>query len=139
MEVRARAKSVRLSPRKVRLIADTIRNLSIDQAMHVLGSTQKRAVEPVVKTLQSAIANATNNAKLEKENLIIASIMVNEAPALKRFHPSSRGRVHPYKKKGSHITIVLTEKAVTAPVKAVEEKKAGKKSDEKKTDKGGKK
>ena len=137
MEVRAIAKSVRMSPRKLRLIADSIRKLSIDQAFHVLQSTHKRAAGPLEKTLKSAIANATENNKLDRGNLVIASILVNEAQAMKRFHPSSRGRVHPYKKRGSHITVVLKEKTVVAaatPKKAVAEKAI-----EKIEDKGGKK
>jgi len=112
MEVRAISKSIKQSPRKMRLVADAIRNLSIDDAFHVLQATTKRASGPLEKTLLSAIANATNNAKLERNNLIIASIMVNEGQALKRFHPSTRGRVHAYKKRSSHVTIILKEKEV---------------------------
>jgi large subunit ribosomal protein L22 len=113
MQVRAIAKSVRVSPRKVRLVADSIRNLPIDQAFTVLQVTSKRASLPLAKTLQSAVANATNNAKLDRNNLIIASVMVNEAQAMKRFRPSTRGRIHPYKKRGSNITIILEEKGGT--------------------------
>lgn len=118
MEVRAIAKSVRVSPRKVRLVADAVRNLSVDEALQVLDATEKRAALPIAKTIKSAIANATNNAKLEKENLAIGSIQIAEGQPLKRFHPSTRGRIHPYKKRSSHITVVLKEKAATvaAPV-----------------------
>ena len=114
MEVKAISKSVRMCPRKVRLVADAIRTLSIDQAFQVLEATQKRASLPIMKTLQSAIANAARNNDLDVKNLVISSVMVSEAQALKRFHPSSRGRVHPYKKKGSHIRIVLKEKVIKA-------------------------
>src|SRR5436305_1831140 len=114
MEVRAIAKSVKMSPRKVRLVADAIRELSIIEAYQVLEATQKRSGGPLMKTLQSAVANAIINNNLDQENLVIASVMVNEGQAMKRFHPSSRGRVHPYKKRSSHITIVLKEKAVKA-------------------------
>ncbi len=113
MEVRALSKSVRMSPRKVRLIADAMRSMSIDDAFQMLEVTPKKAARILFKTLQSAIANATNNAKLDRSKLVIASVVVDEAPALKRFHPSSRGRTHPYKKKGSHIKIVLKEKGDT--------------------------
>ena len=116
MEVRAISRSVRMSPRKVRLVADAIRALSIDEAFQLLEVTPKRSARIIAKTLQSAVANATNNAKLDKSNLVIASIMVNEAPALKRFHPSSRGRAHPYKKRGSHLSIVVKEKARVVPL-----------------------
>jgi len=118
MEVRALAKSVRISPRKLRLIADAIRNLPVDDALRVLTVAQQRAAGTMIKTLNSAVANAVNNAKLDRQNLFISSVMVNEAQALKRFHPSTRGRIHPYKKRGSHVEIVLKEKVVAvAPVK----------------------
>lgn len=119
MQVRAIAKSVKMSPRKIRLVADAIRELSIEEAFLVLSATPNRAAGPVAKTLESAIANAVTNNSLDKQNLIIDKVMVNEGQAMKRFHPSSRGRVHPYKKRSSHITVVLREKAVkkTAVVK----------------------
>lgn len=111
------------------MIADAIRTMPIEEAFQLLEVTPKRAARVIAKTLQSAVANATNNAKLDKNNLVIASIMVNEAPALKRFHPSSRGRAHPYKKRGSHLSIVLKEKARVAPLVASEvvEQKGAKK------------
>ena len=124
MQVRAIAKSVRMSPRKVRLVADAIRSLSIEQAFIVLEATQNRAAAPLSKTLQSAVANAIVNNNLDRDNLVIESITVNEGQALKRFHPSSRGRVHPYKKKSSHISIVLKEKAVKKVVSTKVDKAA---------------
>ncbi len=133
MKVHAIAKSVRMSPRKVRLVADAIRQLSIEQAFIVLEATQNRAAGPLAKTLQSAVANATTNNNLDRDNLIIDSILVNEGQALKRFHPSSRGRVHPYKKKSSHITIVLKEKAVKKVSVAQTNDKKQKNDDKKET------
>jgi large subunit ribosomal protein L22 len=126
MQVRAISKSVKMSPRKVRLVADAIRSLTIEEALLVLDATQNRASAPVAKTLLSAVANAVTNNNLDKDNLMIESVMVNEGQAMKRFHPSSRGRVHPYKKKSSHITIVLKEK----PVKKAPVAKAAAKKDE---------
>ena len=126
MEVRAISRSVRMSPRKVRLVADAIRKLSIGEAYEVLTATQKRSGGPLMKTLQSAVANAKANNNIDEENLVISQLTVNEGQALKRFHPSSRGRVHPYKNKSSHITIVLREKvakAVSPVVKAADKKK----------------
>jgi large subunit ribosomal protein L22 len=124
MEVRAIAKNIRISPRKVRLIADAIRNLAITDALNILEATYKQAARPLIKTLQSAIANAVNNAKLDKANLMIGSIQISQAQALKRFRPSTRGRIHPYKKRGSTITIVLTEKVKSVkPIVKDEEKK----------------
>jgi large subunit ribosomal protein L22 len=131
MEVKALAKAQRISPRKLRLVAYSIKNMSIDQAYRALEVTNKRAAQIVQKTLKSAVANAVNNASLETNNLMIASVTVNESQPFKRFRPSTRGRVHPYKKRGSHLTIILKEKAILAkPVvveKAKEEKKEAKK------------
>ena len=118
MEVRAIAKAVRISPRKMRLVADVIRTMPVEDAYRTLEVTQKRAAKIIAKTLKSAVANAVTNANLDAKNLYIASVMVNESQAFKRFRPSTRGRIHPYKKRGSHLTIVLKEKIVAAPVQA---------------------
>jgi len=110
MEIRAVAKSVRISPRKVRLVADAVSKLSVTQAIHVLQTTQKRAATPIRKTLQSAVANAVNTKQLEEDTLKIHSIQVTEGAVFKRFRPSTRGRIHPYKKRSSHITVTLVQK-----------------------------
>ena len=109
MEVRAVSKSVRVSPRKIRLVADVIRRLPVDEALGALSLLKKRGSDSLEKTLKSAIANATNNANLKREDLVIKSIDVLDAPSLKRYHPSTKGRAHPYKRKGSHVIIVLED------------------------------
>jgi large subunit ribosomal protein L22 len=126
MQVQAISKNVRISPRKVRLVAEAIRALSLQEALVSLRMINKRAAHAIAKTLESAVANATNNAKLDKNNLRIADIEIAEGQALKRFHPSTRGRIHPYKKRSSHIRVVLEEKKVEVK-KAAEEKKGEKK------------
>jgi large subunit ribosomal protein L22 len=110
MEITAVSKSVRVAPRKIRLVADAIRSFSVQNAIDALQISTKRGSVPLFKTLKSAVANAKNNNKIEIQNLIIKEIDVLEAPSFKRFHPSTRGRVHPYKRRGSHVRIVLTEK-----------------------------
>lgn len=107
MEIIASNRYVKVSPRKVRLVVDAIKGLTLGKALIALSSTSKSASVPIKKTLASAIANATNNLKLEKEKLIIKSITVGEGGSFKRFHPVSRGRAHPYKKRMSHIHVVL--------------------------------
>lgn len=109
MEIIARAQSIRISPRKVRLVADSIRDLPLDKALNVLSMTQKRGSSILANVFKSAIANAVNNAKKSKDSLRIKGIEVWDGPAIKRFHPSTRGRAHPYKKRSSHIKIVLTD------------------------------
>jgi len=110
MDIVAESHSVRISPRKVRLVADAIRNKSVAQAQNVLSLIKKRGSGVLYKTLKSAIANAINNAKLKEESLVIKNIEVDQGPFLKRYRPSTRGRVHPYKKRSSHIKIVLEAK-----------------------------
>lgn len=109
MEFIAQSKSLKISPRKVRIITDCLRNLSVDKALETLLTTRKRATLAIEKTLRSALANAVFKAKVSKEALFIDRIEVSEGPALKRYHPSTRGRVHPYKKRSSHIRIILKE------------------------------
>lgn len=110
MEIIAVSKGVRIAPRKVRLIADAIRKLSLSEALVSLSVLNKRAAGPLNKTLKSAIANAKNNNQVNVEDLTIKTIDVLEATSFKRFHPSTRGRVHPYKRRGSHIKIILEKK-----------------------------
>ncbi|MBI4096145.1 MAG: 50S ribosomal protein L22 [Candidatus Levybacteria bacterium] len=109
MEIIARAQSIRISPRKVRLVAEVIRSLPLEKALNVLSMTQKRGASVLNAVFKSAIANALNNVKKNKDSLIIKGIEVWDGPAIKRFHPSTRGRAHPYKKRSSHIKIILTD------------------------------
>ncbi len=113
MEVKALAKSVRISPRKIRLVVDSVKSMGIDEALQVLQLMPKRAASPIAKVLQSAVANAINNAQLDRSKLVISSIQVTDSQVLKRFRPSTRGRVHPYKKRGSNITVIVAEKGAT--------------------------
>ncbi len=109
MEIVARSKSIRISPRKVRLVADSIRNLSLDKALNALSMTKRRGASVLNSVVKSAISNAINNAKKDRESLRIKGIEVWDGPGLKRFHASTRGRAHPYKKRSSHIKIILTD------------------------------
>ena len=109
MEARAEAKTERISPRKVGLIAQTIRKKKVEDALGLLMLIKKRAAKPLYKLLKSAVSNAVNNAKLNKDRLVIKRIEVTPGPMLKRFRASTRGRVHPYKKRSSHIKIILTD------------------------------
>lgn len=110
MEIKAKAKYIRLSPRKTRLIADLIRGLDVKEAENQLIFLRKAAARPVLKLLKSAIANALNNFKLKEENLYIKSITVDSGPTLKRWQPRAFGRATPIRKRSAHISIVLAEK-----------------------------
>lgn len=117
MEFIAKSKNIKISPRKVRLVADLVRKYEIAPALVQLAMSGKRAASPLKKTLESAIANAVNNFKAVKNDLFIKEISVNEAGTYKRFHFAGRGRTRPYKKRMSHITVILEQKVV-APVTA---------------------
>lgn len=110
MEVKAKLNYLRIAPRKVRLVADLIRGKDVEEAERILRFTKKKAKKPLLKLLQSAIANAVNNFKLKKENLFVAKLLVNEGPRLKRIFPGGRGRPKLILKRTSHIEIVLKEK-----------------------------
>ncbi len=140
-KVSATAKSVRVSTRKVRLVADAIRNMSAKDAISALSLIDKRGAGVLSKTIKSAVANAVNNSKLAEEDLVIDALEVFESPFLKRFRPSTRGRVHPYKKRGSHIKVILRSKEEKKEMKSVEENKSAlaKATGGKKEEKDGKK
>jgi large subunit ribosomal protein L22 len=110
MEARAEAKHVRISPRKVNVVNDLIRNKSVGMAMAILKGTPKAASEVLEKLLTSAIANAENNHNMDVEKLYISSITANPGTIMKRVMPRAQGRAYRINKRTSHITIVLKEK-----------------------------
>ncbi|TSA57975.1 50S ribosomal protein L22 [bacterium] len=109
MEVKASLKYLRISPRKVRLVADLMRGLPVKVAEANLLHIPKRSCNPLLKLLKSAIANAEHNFGLDKNNLFIRAIRVDEGPALKRSRPRARGAAFPIKKRTSHIFLTLKE------------------------------
>jgi large subunit ribosomal protein L22 len=109
MEVKAKLKNLRIAPRKVRLVADLIRGKKVTEAERILNFTVKRAAKPILKLLNSAIANAKHNFGLEKEKLYIKKILVDEGQKFKKIFPRARGRADIIQKKSSHVTIVLDE------------------------------
>lgn len=123
----AEAKNIRISPRKVRLIADAVRGKKLNHALSRLSILNKRASTPVKKTIESAIANAINNFKAKREDLTLKSIVVNEGTMLKRYHFAARGRVRPYKRRTSHIKVVIEGKDI---VKVVSKPKIEKEKEE---------
>lgn len=119
MQIRAHLRYLRIAPRKVRLVIDLIRGLPVDRAIDQLSVLPKRSALPVLKLLNSALANAAHNYQLERKTLRIASIVANEGPKLKRWQPRAFGRAAPIIKRSTHITIVLEgASAKTKPIKA---------------------
>ncbi len=110
MHVIASLKNLRIAPRKVRLIAGLIRGLDVARAKTQLHFLVKKTSLPMEKLLNSALANAKHNFKLNPDDLYISEIYVNEGAALKRGRSRARGRVFPIRKKTSHIHLTLSEK-----------------------------
>ena len=110
MEARAVLKYARISPRKVKIVLDLIRNKPVNVAMGILKNTPKSASEYLEKLLASAIANAENNHNMNKNELYVAECYATQGPTLKRIRPRAQGRAFKILKKTSHVTLVLKEK-----------------------------
>lgn len=110
MEAMAKLKYARISPRKVSIVLDLIRNKPVNVAMAILRHTPKAACEDLQKLLKSAIANAENNFHMDAEKLFVSRCFVCPGPILKRIRPKDHGRAHRIEKRTSHVTIVLEEK-----------------------------
>lgn len=125
MEHTAISKNVKMSPRKVRLVANAVKNLDVTTALNKLEVLQKRAAKPVKKTLQSAMANAEVNHGAKRDSLSIKEIKVDEGIRYKRYRYAGRGRIHPYIRRASHISIILKENKPEPKTKKTETKKKG--------------
>lgn len=110
MQAKAVARTVRIAPRKVRLVIDLIRGKQVGEAVAILNLTPKAASPIVEKVLKSAIANAEHNYEMDINNLVITEAFADEGPTLKRFRPRAMGRASQINKRTSHITIVVSEK-----------------------------
>jgi large subunit ribosomal protein L22 len=108
-EALAVARSLRVSPQKLNLVAQLIRGKKVDRALADLTFSRKRIAKDVKKTLQSAIANAENNHSLDIDQLIVAEAYVGKNLVIKRFHPRARGRVGRIEKPFSQLTVVVRE------------------------------
>lgn len=111
--MKAELKNYRQSPRKVRLVANLIKGLHINDALTELDFLAKRAALPLQKLIKSAVANAVNNDGKKEESLIIKNITVDKGLTLKRFMPVSRGSAHPIHKHTSRVNVTLTEATET--------------------------
>ena len=110
MEAKAIARYVRVSPRKARLVVDTIRGKSASEASTILRFTTKGVAEAIGKVLDSAVANAEHNLKVKPDNLYVAQAFVDEGPTLKRIRPRAQGRAFRIRKRTSHITVVVKQR-----------------------------
>lgn len=109
MEAIARARYIRVSPQKARLVVDLVRGKTAQDALHILTFTRKAAARTVKKLLESAIANATHKGNIDVDTLYVKGIWVDPGPTWKRFQPRAMGRATRIRKRTSHITVVLEE------------------------------
>ena len=110
MEAKAYARYIGISPRKVQIVCDLIRDRDVDTAMAILLNTPKSASEPLVKLLKSAVANAENNFGMDHDKLYVSEVFATSGPILKRMRPASKGRGYRINKRTSHVTIAVAEK-----------------------------
>lgn len=125
--MKANLNTARITPKKINLVSDMVRTKGVVESMDILKFTPKKGARILLKLLKSALSNAENNFKQEKDNLYIKEITVTKGPTLKRSVPISRGRVHPILKRNAHITILLSVKEVLENKKT--EKKGVKKEE----------
>lgn len=124
MEAKAVARTIRIAPRKVRLVLDLIRGKEVSEAIAILKLTNKASSPVVEKLLMSALANAEHNYDMNIDSLVVKEAYANEGPTLKRFRPRAQGRASAINKRTSHITIVVADKEVkTSNTEAQEEAK----------------
>jgi large subunit ribosomal protein L22 len=116
MEARAQARYVRVTPMKARRVIDLIRGMNAADAQAVLRFAPQAASEPIGKVLDSAIANATNNHAMDARGLVVSAAFVDEGPTMKRIRPRAQGRAYRIRKRSSHITVIVSDGIVMAPV-----------------------
>mgnify|MGYP000845458514 CR=1 FL=1 len=123
MSVSASAKGVRMSPRKVAVVASLVRGRSVNDAITILSHIPRRAALPVRKTIESARANAEHNHNFKPDTLTIVSIHVSPGPSFKRYRPAAHGRALPFQRRSSHIYVQVDGEKRVAKKQPVSEKK----------------
>lgn len=114
MEVMSKAKFIRVAPRKTRLLAGLVRGLTVEEARRQLTFSAKEAARPMLKAINSAVANAVHNHKLSDVGMIVSRVIVDEGPKIKRFTPRAQGRATPIRLRMSHITVWVKPPEVQA-------------------------
>lgn len=110
MQIKALQKNIRQTPRKMRLVVNEVKDLSLETAFRQLAVIERRATLAIIKVLKQAVSNAVNNHRLSVKDLEIKSILVTEGPRFKRWNAVSRGRAHSVVKRTSHIEVILETK-----------------------------
>jgi large subunit ribosomal protein L22 len=109
METRAVLKYVRVSPRKIRLIMDQVRGRKVGEALQLLTFSPQKGAFLLKKLIDSAVANAQENANLDVDGLYIKRVFADEGPTMKRFRPRAMGRATRIRKRSAHMTVILDE------------------------------
>lgn len=109
MEAKAVAKYMRISPRKVRIVAKNIKGLTVEKALAQLRYTPKKAAVILLKVLNSALANAEQKSEIDVDTLYVKNVFVDEGPTAKRWRPRAMGRATRIRKRTSHVTVILDE------------------------------
>ena len=107
MSVKAISKNVRISPRKVAIVAALVRGRSVDDALVILEHTKRRSAIAISKTIKSAKANALHNHNYASKGLVITEISVSPSMSLKRYRPAARGSANPFKRSSAHIRVII--------------------------------
>ena len=110
MEVKSTAKTLRIPPRKARIVIDLIRGKDVAEAAAILKFTPNAAADAIAKVLKSAVANSVNNNEMNEEKLYVKACYANEGITLKRFMPRAKGSASAIHKRTSHITVVVDER-----------------------------
>lgn len=110
MDVRATARYLPISARKMRLVCDRVRGMDADQALSVLRFMPQKGADFLLKLVESAVANGEMNYELNRRDLYVAMVMADEGPSMKRYKAGARGRYKPRIKRSSHLTLVLSER-----------------------------
>jgi large subunit ribosomal protein L22 len=108
--VRAKLRYLRVAPRKVRLVADQVRGMPVQQALDLLTFARKSAAIDISKLIRSAVANADQKGGIDVDNLVVKTVLVDQGPIIRRFLARARGSASRINKKTSHITVVLEER-----------------------------
>ncbi len=107
----AQLRHLRISPRKVRLVADLVRGKGVEEALTILQFTQKRSSQPLARLIKSAVANADQKGGVNVDKLFVQAITVDGGPVMKRWRPRAQGRATPILKRTSHISVTLDQRA----------------------------
>ncbi|MBJ7602106.1 MAG: 50S ribosomal protein L22 [Candidatus Dormibacteraeota bacterium] len=124
MEVLARSKYIRRTARKARLAADMVRGMRVSEALAQLEYSPKHAARDVAKAVKSAAANAEHNHNLDRDDLWLKTVVVDEGPTMKRIRPVSRGMAHQYFKRTCHITAIVEDRPEVVPARPARRRQA---------------